>query len=246
MKVIKNILGRIFALWAAVIFVITLLPVVLIIWISGVAEEPKRTAILINIFNVWMSFFLFVTGCRLKIKGRENFKKNEVYIIICNHNFLMDIIVATPFIPGPNKTIAKIELANIPLFGLIYKRGSVLVDRKNKDSRRESLEKMKQVLAKGIHMCIYPEGTRNRTDQPLKEFHSGAFRLAVDTGKPILPAVLFNTKKASPPNKTFYFWPTTFEMHFLPPVEVSPGENAEELKMKMHDLMSSYYISNNN
>ncbi len=74
----------------------------------------------------------------------------------------------------------------------------------------------------GLHMCIYPEGTRNRTNEPIKAFHDGAFSLAIDTKKPILPTILFNTKKVLPPDKIFYFWPSKMEIHFLSPIEVSP------------------------
>ena len=191
-----------------------------------------------------MQIFFLLTGCSLKISGKEYFKKGEKYIVACNHNSLMDVPVTTPFIPGANKTIAKSEMAKIPLFGLIYKRGSVLVDRKDKNSRRDSFARMKNVLSLGMHMCIYPEGTRNKTELPLKEFHDGAFKLAVETGTSIIPAILFNTKKVLPPGKIFYFFPAKMEMHFLPPVEVNREENYEILKEKVHHIMSEYYSAN--
>ena len=221
-----------------------MLPVVLLMWIIGLLKEPKRTAAFRIISKAWMNIFFFLVGCRLKIKGKENFEKGKTYIVISNHNSLMDVPITTPFIPGANKTIAKIEMSRIPLFGMIYKRGSVLVDRKDKDSRRDSFRKMKEVLDMGIHMCIYPEGTRNKTSLPLKEFHNGAFRLAIESGTPILPAIMFNTKKALPAGKGFFFWPTKFEIHFLPAVQVSKSDDHEKLKQDMYELMSSYYVTN--
>ena len=172
-----------------------MIPVLIPMWIIGIINEPKEPAFFRIISKVWMRIFFFLTGCRLKTVGLENFKKGENYIVICNHNSLMDVPISTPFIPGPNKTIAKAEMAKIPLFGLVYKRGSILVDRKDKNSRQNSFKKMKEVLNMGMHMCIYPEGTRNKTNLPLKEFYDGAFKLAVDTGTSILPALIFNTKK---------------------------------------------------
>ncbi len=130
-----------------------------------------------------MDIFLGLVGCPLKIQGREYFKKDKTYIVVCNHNALIDVPVSSPGIPGGNKTIAKAEMAKIPLFGLIYKTGSILVDRKNEKSRRESFTKMKEVLDMGLHMCIYPEGTRNTSTEPIKPFHDGAFRLAVSQWK---------------------------------------------------------------
>jgi 1-acyl-sn-glycerol-3-phosphate acyltransferase len=241
MNFVKEILGRIFALWASIIFIMTMLPVALAMWIIGLVKEPKRTEIFQKISRAWMNFFFLVIGCSLKIKGKENFKNGTNCIIICNHNSLMDVPVATPFIPGPNKTIAKIEMAKIPLFGLIYKRGSILVDRKNKDSRRDSFKKMKDVLAMGMHMCIYPEGTRNKTGEPLKAFHDGAFKLAIETQKPLLPAIMFNTNKVLPTGKTFFFWPSRMEIHFLQPYAVNSADTFESLKQTMFLLMSEYY-----
>ena len=170
--------------------------------------------------------------------------QGENYIVTCNHNSLMDVPVATPFIPGTNKTIAKSEMAKIPLFGLIYKRGSVLVDRKEKKSRQDSFKKMQNVLSMGMHMCIYPEGTRNKSNLPLKEFHEGAFRLAIQTSTPIIPALIFNTKKVLPANKTFYFHPHKMEIHFLPPIKVEEEGNAELLKQKVHLVMTDHYLQN--
>ena len=94
----------------------------------------------------------------------------------------------------------------------------------------------------GLHMCIYPEGTRNKTKEPLQRFHDGAFRLAVDTGKSIIPAVIFYTNKVLPRHKTFYFWPHRVEMHFLPPVP-SVGKEASALREEVFHLMKDYYLN---
>lgn len=243
---IKKILASLFAIWALIIFVITLLPVALLMWGIGLIKEPRRTKIFRIISNIWMRFFFLTTGCGIKISGTKNFEKGKNYIITCNHNSFMDVPVTTPFIPGANKTIAKEEMTKIPVFGLIYKRGSVLVNRNDKNSRRDSFNKMKEVLALGMHMCIYPEGTRNKSDQPLKDFHDGAFKLAVDTQTEILPAILFGTRKILPPGKTFYFWPGQMEIHFLKPVSLSADETFEDLKQKVFNIMRHYIIEISN
>lgn len=240
MKFIKEILGRIFALSGIIIFIPTMLIAFILIGISGFWKEPKSTIIFQHIARVWMRIFFFLSGLRIKIKGKEHFKKGETYIVICNHNSFMDIPLTTPFIPGANKTIAKKELAQIPIFGMIYKRGSVLLDRKSEESRKQSFVSMKKVLEMGLHMCIYPEGTRNVTGKPLQPFHNGAFKLSKETGKSILPAVIFNTAKVLPVGKLFFFWPVKIEMHFLKPI---PPESMtiEELKQASFGTMEEYY-----
>lgn len=191
---------------------------------------------------MWMGVFLPLSGCPLRIFAKSHFKEGENYIVVCNHNTMMDVPVSSPGIPGANKTIAKIEMASLPLFGLIYKRGSVLVDRKSEESRKQSYLEMKQVLAMGLHMCIYPEGTRNRTGLPLKAFKDGAFRLAIETGKPIMPAVILNTKKVMPANRFFYFWPSPISFHFLPPIETKhlTAADLDALKTQVHQTMYAF------
>lgn len=246
MNMIKNILGRVFATWALLMFVITMLIILLPSWAMGLLPEPKRTRWFLALSRVWIGVWLPLSGVRVVVKGREKFKKGENYIVVCNHNSFMDVPVTSPGIPGGNKTIAKIEMAKIPLFGIIYKRGSVLVDRKSEESRLKSYTYMKRVLEMGLHMCIYPEGTRNKTNLPLKEFKDGAFRLATETKKSIIPAVLFNTRNVLPQNKPFFFWPSKIEMHFLDPVPTDDlkVEDTRMLRQKVFDLMWNYIEAN--
>ena len=242
MTIIKNIIGRVMALWAIVIFVITMLFIIIPVWIVSSYPEPKRTIGIFNIFNLWMKVFFVMAGVRRIFRGRKEFATNDNFIFICNHSSYLDVALASPGIPGPNKTIAKIEMSRLPFFGMIYKSGSVLVDRKNEQSRQRSYGKMKEVLSMGLHMCIYPEGTRNKTAQPLQRFHDGAFRLAVDTEKKIVPAVIFYTSTVMPRNKTFYFWPHKVEMHFLTPI-TSTGKTIEALREESFDVMKEYIIN---
>jgi 1-acyl-sn-glycerol-3-phosphate acyltransferase len=157
---------------------------------------------------------------------------------------MLDVPITSPGIPGANKTIAKIEIARVPVFNIIYKRGSVLVDRSSDRSRRDSYLKMRQVLEGGMHMCIYPEGTRNKTGKPLKDFQDGAFKLAVDAGKPIMPAIIFGTARMLPNDKPFRFIPGKVEMHFLEPISPGPEETVKELKEKTFRIMWDYYEQN--
>src|SRR3954452_21790805 len=111
MKIAREILGRIFALWAMIVFVSSMLIILLPIWILGLAKEPKRTIVVFKILRTWMDFFFFLTAIKRKITGKEHFKKSENYVVVCNHQSLMDVPLSRPGIPGANKTIAKIEMA---------------------------------------------------------------------------------------------------------------------------------------
>ena len=240
MNIFKEIFARIWALWALLFFISTMFIAYPFYIPCHFFKEPRKAKWHRAISRVWMWTFLQASGCPLKVKGAENFKNLPNCIIVCNHNSFMDVPVTTPFMPRTNKTIAKKSLSYYPVFGWIYGFGSVLVDRNSDASRRKSFDNMKRILNFGLDMVIYPEGTRNRSYEPLKKFYDGAFRLAVDTKKPIIPALVFNTKKVLPATKVFFMLPHKLEMHFLPAVQ-STNCTAKELKEKIFKQMWDYY-----
>ena len=242
MKIFKEIFARIWALWGIISFLVTFLIIFIPSMCCYLIPGKKGQAIFIKIAKLWMNVWLPLIGCPITVRGKENFVKGETYIVTCNHNALLDIPLSCPFIPGANKTIAKDSFTKIPLFGWFYAKGSVLVNRKSDASRRKSFDAMKKVLAQDMHMSLYPEGTRNRSNEPLKVFYDGAFKLAVETKKAIIPAVIFNTKKAMPANKIFYLLPKKLEIHFLPPVAATNITSAN-LKQTVFDMMWNYYMS---
>jgi 1-acyl-sn-glycerol-3-phosphate acyltransferase len=239
---LKDVFGRIWAIWALITFIISFLVIFIPSMLSYLVPGNRGQDYFIWVSRCWMRTWLYIILCPLKVKGRENFRKGEAYVIVYNHNALLDVPLSAPFVPGGNKTIAKASFARVPIFGWFYKRGSVLVDRDDNQSRRKSFEAMRNVLRNNMHMCIYPEGTRNRTGEPLKPFFDGAFRLAIDTQKDVMPCVIFGTREAIPIDKGVYLIPTRLRMHFLPPVS-SAGLKTAELKNKVFELMKAYYVS---
>lgn len=235
-----TIFGHVWALWALITFLVTFLIIFIPSMLTHLVKEPRGQYYFIRIARVWMNVWLFLVGCPVKVRGKENFKKDTTYVVVFNHNAFLDVPLSAPYVPGPNKTIAKTSFAKIPIFGLFYSKGSVLVDRKDDKSRSKSFDAMKKVLAAGMHMCIYPEGTRNRSSEPIKPFYDGAFRLAVAAQKDVVPCVIKGTKKAMPINKKFFMLPTRLSMQFLPPVS-SSNTTVTELKEKVFNNMLKEY-----
>jgi 1-acyl-sn-glycerol-3-phosphate acyltransferase len=243
MNIIKNIFARIWAFWGIISFMITFLiifPISMMVHLFK--NKIKGQQYFITVSRIWMQVWLRLIGCPVKIAGLQNFEKSENYVVVFNHNALLDVPLSAPFVPGANKTIAKASFARIPIFGMFYSQGSVLVDRKNEKSRVKSLDVMKNVLKSGMHMCIYPEGTRNRTGQPLKAFYDGAFKLAIDANKNVMPCIIKGTKEAMPIHKTFYLLPTKLSMQFLPSVS-SSGKTAKALREEVFNIMLQAYTS---
>ena len=198
--------------------------------------ERKGQVFFLQVSRIWMRIWLTLIGCRLQLRGLHHFKENKNYVVVFNHNSFLDIPLSCPFVPGANKTIGKDSFTKIPFFGWFYKRGAVLINRKNEKSRMKSYEAMKRVLAKDMHMCIYPEGTRNRTNELLKPFYDGAFKLSIETEKEIIPCIISGTKKALPVHKIFYLFPTKLSMQFLPPISPK-GKLAKELNKEVFEIM---------
>jgi 1-acyl-sn-glycerol-3-phosphate acyltransferase len=240
MRIFKAVFARIWALWGLTIFLATLLIFVWPIVFSFLIPEPRGVKVFKAFSKAWMTFFLYAIACPMRVYGKENYVVGQQYVVTANHQSFMDVPLLTPFFPGPNKTIAKKSMSRIPFFGWIYSRGSVLVDRSDDRSRKQSYDAMKRVLLnEQLCMAIYPEGTRNRTGKPLKPFYDGAFRLATDCGKDIIPVVMRNTAKALPPNAFFYLWPCKLEMHLLPRVN-SAGKTTDALKTEVFETMWAF------
>ncbi len=248
MNFLKNIAGHIYAVYALLVFIATMLVVVFPIWIISLLSEPHRSKMLHKVFRLWMGVYMPLIFCPVFRKGKHHFKKGQNYVVVLNHNSFMDIPVSSPWIPGPNKTLAKIEMAKIPLFGIIYKAGSILVDRKKESSRRDSFARMQETLEMGINLCLYPEGTRNKTDKPLQPFYDGAFLTAIKAQKPIIPGLIFNTGKILPHNRKGWARPSPIRLHFLESVatEGLTTNDVAALKEKVRLIMEQHYITNQN
>ena len=244
MKLVKNINARILAIWALLVFASTMFIFLWFYLLCFIFTDPFKTRYHRRVSQMWMGLFLFLSGCSFRVKGKEVFKGMPNAVVVCNHNSLIDIPISTPFLPRANKTIAKKSFVYVPLFGWIYRFATVIVDRKDHNSRKESFDNMVKVLDNGLDMLIYPEGTRNKTTEPLKSFYDGAFKLSIETQKPIIPVVILNTKKILPARPILYFTPGKIDMHILP-ANFPPGHTKDSLKQAVYDEMAKYYLKHN-
>lgn len=228
------------------LFMVTMLPVALVFYLAKTFSSEKTSSKIIQRgFQVWMGFYMPMIFCPVKHRGREYFQRGRNYVVTMNHNTLADVPVSSPGIPGPNRTLAKVEMANIPVFGYIYRCGSILVTRQDAQSRKDSIPQMMAALEKGLHLCLFPEGTRNKTDQPLARFYDGAFKVAIMAQKPIIPGVIFGTKSILDPKKKMWAWPHRIELHFLPEISTEglTQSDTDMLKKKVFNTMKDYYTA---
>ncbi len=137
-------------------------------------------------------------------------------------------------------------MVKTPIFGMIYRRVVVLIDRKSQESRARSVEELKFDLENGQSILIFPEGTMNRTDKPLSEFYDGAFRLAIETQTDIVPMVILNARKLLPRNNALGIRPGVLESIFADRINVGrmKTENLGDLKNRVYRCMEELIIKN--
>jgi 1-acyl-sn-glycerol-3-phosphate acyltransferase len=149
--------------------------------------------------HIWSWVFSKLTFIRYKFYGREKINRQKAYIYVSNHTSFLDLPGIRMIIPGQFRPLAKKELLKIPIFGWIARSATIIVDRSSSQSRKKSMDKLKQILLDGMSILIFVEGTQNRTKELLQPFHDGAFRIAVDTQQPLLPLVVKGAGKLMPP-----------------------------------------------
>lgn len=150
---------------------------------------------------IWSWIFSLLTFIRYEFHGREKLTKGKSYIYVSNHTSFLDLPGLRLLIPGEFRPIAKKELLKLPLFGLVVRGATVVVDRSNAQSRKKSIEKIRETLGHGVPALIFAEGTQNRSKEILQPFKDGAFRIAVETQLPIVPLVVIGAGKLMPPGK---------------------------------------------
>lgn len=144
--------------------------------------------------QLWSKLLLgLLCMVRVEITGEENIQREKNYIIISNHRSFIDILVGSAAIPLQFRWLAKKSLFRIPLVGSAMRiAGYIPIEREHSVSASKSLKKVKEALGRGVSVWIFPEGTRTPLEQ-LGKFKRGAFLVAVESGKPILPVTFINT-----------------------------------------------------
>ncbi|MCX6281892.1 MAG: lysophospholipid acyltransferase family protein [Bacteroidetes bacterium] len=182
--------------WFELFFISALLfPVSLAIFILTFLFDRKL--VLLHQFTCAWSFIVLKANFmwRIRVVGREKIDKHETYVIVSNHQSGADIIVL--FLLWNNyKWVAKKSLYSFPFIGWnMWLNRYIVIDRGKKSSMVKMMEDASKTLKSGSSVMIFPEGTRSK-DGKLQAFKTGAFHLALQTGKPILPIVISGTSMA--------------------------------------------------
>ena len=178
-------------------------------------------------------------GIRVHVEGLENIQPGVHYIFLSNHVSNLDPPVLLPSIPGMTSVFLKRELMKIPLLGTEMRMGMYIpVSRGNsREDAQRSVEAAVHALNSGLHITVFPEGTRS-TDGRLLPFKKGAFFLAEATGASIIPVVISGTERMMPKG-TLRISPGEAHVRFLSPVRPQDAASREDLIKRVRAAMEA-------
>jgi 1-acyl-sn-glycerol-3-phosphate acyltransferase len=170
-------------------------------------------------------------GIKIEISGLDNIPSGRSCIFISNHVSNLDPPVLIPLLPGRSSVLLKKELMGIPLLGRAMRLAKfVPVERgSRREAAKASVEAAAEALRSGLHIIVYPEGTRS-PDGRLSTFKKGPFFLAQETQAPIVPIALSGTQTMMRKG-SYAITPGLARIHVLPVVEPSKYETREELML---------------
>lgn len=239
-----NLLRKIWAVYGVVVFFIQLLiwtPITTVLFLLFGRKAEK--SMIWTGFHIIAPVSLFLTGVFRKQHGREVLNGKGPFVIVSNHRSFLDILINASAFPGVYKFLSKKEMTKIPVWGITVRRLCILVDRKSPESRAESVERMREALQSGFSILLYPEGTRNRTEEPLTDFYDGAFRLAAETGFPLAVVTLNDPRRYNDPRRGLDLSPGLVHCYW-DVIEGTGEKSATELKEKTKELMLKHLVPN--
>lgn len=163
------------------------------------ALVPSTEKLLRTLEGWWARSIVFASGVRIIWKG-PRLDPGRNYVFIANHQSHLDTPIFLSLLAAWRpRFLAKESLFRIPLFGPGMRRtGHIPVDRENRRKGMEGIRKAVEQIDNGDSVLIFPEGTRNLSDEGLQSFQIGAFIIALKAGRPVIPVIIQGTRKVLP------------------------------------------------
>lgn len=169
------------------------IPVLLVEWVIGKYNKKAKDYSCLRMVQTAFKLMLKVAGVRLTVIGEEHVPKDQAVLYIGNHRSYFDILLTYSRCPRLTGYVAKVEMLRYWLLRDWMKALYCLfLDRKDIKAGLKTILQGIEYIKRGISICIFPEGTRNRTDEMLP-FKEGSMKIAEKTGCPIIPMAITNS-----------------------------------------------------
>ena len=193
---------------------------------------------------VWADLWFPLIFIRHKKIYESPHDKKRSYIFLSNHISYLDAAIIPKAYRQHIRPLGKVEMSKVPVFGFIYRKAIVAVDRSSAANRANSVRILKSIISKGISVLVFPEGTFNMGTTPLKEFYDGAFRVAIETQTPIKPVLFLDAYRRMPYESLFRMTPGRSRILYLDEIPVTGHTLAdmEKLKDEVYVIMEKKLI----
>ena len=206
---------------------------------------PRFYFIIHFLNKIWANTTLFLYGVYPKVIYKSKFlNKNNICIYCANHTSYLDVPMLFCIIPGFFTVLGKEELKKIPLFGYIFGKLYITVDRNTQENRKIALNKAMTSIQKNRSVVFFPEGgIRSKTPPHLASFNEGAFVISARRKIPVIP-IAFIDNWIIYPSSTKYPYPKRGRVYLKDPIFLSSlngngfKKNIIELKEKAFNTIS--------
>ena len=225
--------------WAfVVVSSVLLFPGALLLW--ALTAPFGRRRVLLHLYTCfWASLYTWLNPVwPVTVRGREHVERGATYVMVANHLSLLDILVLFRLFRHFT-WVSKAENFRVPVVGWnMHLNAYIPLKRGDRDSVTAMLATAEADLRDDISVMIFPEGTRSR-DGKLKPFKSGAFELAVATGRPVLPIVVGGTGDALPARGFVLRGRHAITLDVLPPI-APHGQDAATLRDRTRSAIEAH------
>lgn len=238
----------IYCVYALLLFIAGMLCVLPLVALFSLQGPRKGGDKIYRVCRWWDNLWLIGVGIRHENIYEASPDAGRQYVFVSNHISYLDIpLILQALSRNSFRILGKAEMSRVPIFGYIYSRAVVMVDRKSALERSKSVRELKSVLAMDTSIFIFPEGTFNETRRPLKEFYDGAFRIAIETQTPLQPILFLDTYDRMHYSNLFCLRPGRTRAVFLPTVEVEGLTIADlqKLKTQVYRIMEEALVRYN-
>lgn len=233
MKLILRFIQVIYSVYAFIVFLILMLALFPFIVLASLWGKIRGGNLIYKICRFWAQACLLLWGIRHRNIFEAPHDASKPSILVFNHISYMDIpVLMTAFRYQHVRVLGKAEMTKVPIFGFIYSKAVVTVNRSDVRHRAQSVAVLKRVLKNNISIVIAPEGTFNMSNEPLKDFYDGAFRIAIDTQTPIKPVLFLDAYDRLHYNSLLSLTPGKSRAVYLPEVSVEGYEVRDVAKLK--------------
>ena len=239
-QALRYIGHRLYTTWATFWFAIPFVVTYPVQW--ALSCRPAWHRHLHSLNRGWSRFFIWMWGVPVEVVYKSPLPASQPCVYVANHSSYIDIPLLFKVIPGWLNIMGKHSLAKVPMWGPIFGRAYITVDRDSPMSRGRAVVQARRTLEAGRSVVIFPEGSISaKPGEQMGEFKDGAFQLAISAGVPLVPITMPLNHRFMPDvgGLRVRYSPLSITLH--EPIQTTglTAADAPALRQRAHDIIAS-------